>query len=136
MKSRTENAGRTKLGQETILLVDDEPAILKMTAIMLTRQGYAVVAASSPGEAIRLAREHSGEIHLLITDVIMPEMNGPNLAKQLQSFCPNLKCLFMSGFTGDLITKHGVLEDGVFFIQKPFTAQTLAESMRKALENE
>jgi CheY-like chemotaxis protein len=134
VKSRTEDAGLPKRGQETILLVEDEPAILKLATTILKRLGYTVLAASSPGEAIRLAREHSGEIHLLMTDVIMPEMNGYSLAKSLQSLYPNLKCLFMSGYTADVMTKHGVLEDGICFIPKPFTAQSLAIKICEALD--
>ena len=136
IKSRTENTGMPKCGQETILLVEDEPAILKMSKVMLKRQGYNVLAASSPAEAIRLAREHSGEIHLLMTDVIMPEMNGHSLAKYLRSLFPKLKCLFMSGYTADVMVKHGVLEDGICFIQKPFTAQNLAKNVLKAMGDE
>ncbi len=77
---------------------------------MLERQGYTVLAASTPGEAIRLAREHAGEIHLLMTDVVMPEMNGRDLAKNLLSLYPDLKRLFMSGYTADVIAHHGVLD--------------------------
>lgn len=80
-------------GLETILLVEDEPAILKMTTIMLERQGYTVVVARSPGEAIRLAQEHAGRIDLLMTDVVMPEMNGDHLAKTLLSIYPNMRLL-------------------------------------------
>ncbi len=86
---------------ETVLLVEDEPAILEMGKIMLERLGYRVLTAGTPGEAMRLAEEHAGEIHLLLTDVVMPEMNGRELAEQLQSRYPNLKCLFMSGYTAE-----------------------------------
>ncbi len=95
--------------------------------------GYMVLAAGAPGEAIRLAREHSGEIHLLMTDIVMPEMNGRDLAKNILSLYPNIKRLFMSGYTADVIAHHGVLEDGVQFIQKPFTINDLAATVRKAL---
>ncbi len=121
-------------GKETILLVEDEPAILRMTAIMLERLGYSVLEASTPGEAIRLAREYSGEIHLLMTDVVMPEMNGRDLAGNLLSLYPNLKCLFMSGYTADVIAHHGVLDEGVNFIQKPFARQDLAFKVREVLD--
>ncbi|MEI6705472.1 MAG: ATP-binding protein, partial [Deltaproteobacteria bacterium] len=86
-------------GLETILLVEDEPSILTMTTMILTKQGYIVLVASSPAEAIRLDGEQSGEIDLLITDVVMPEMNGKDLANHLMSLHPNLKCLYMSGYT-------------------------------------
>ncbi|MHC1729309.1 MAG: PAS domain S-box protein [Syntrophobacteraceae bacterium] len=125
-----EPAGR---GHETILLVEDEPAILGMTRVMLERQGYTVLSASTPGEAIRLAVEYPGEIHLLMTDVVMPEMNGRDLAKNLLSYYPNLKRLFMSGYTADVIAHHGVLDAGVNFIQKPFSMKNLAAKLREAL---
>ncbi|MFZ5516624.1 MAG: ATP-binding protein [Candidatus Zhuqueibacterota bacterium] len=119
---------------ETILLVEDEPAVLKMTTSMLTRQGYTVLAASSPGEAIRLASEHTGRIDLLLTDVIMPEMDGCDLARNLLSIHPSLKRLYMSGYTADIIAHHGVLDQGEHFIQKPFSLKDLEEKLRKALE--
>ena len=121
-------------GHETILLVEDEPAILEMTTTMLEMKGYKVLAAGTPGEAIRLAREHAGEIHLLMTDVVMPEMNGRDLAKNLLSLYPQLKRLFMSGYTANVIAHHGVLDEGVYFIQKPFSISELTAKVREALE--
>jgi PAS domain S-box-containing protein len=123
-------------GHETILLVEDEPMILEMTTVMLEHQGYTVLPAVSPGEAIRLAREHAGEIHLLLTDVVMPEMNGRDLARNLLSLYPDLKRLFMSGYTANVIAHHGVLDEGVNFIQKPFTMQDLATKLRNVLVDE
>lgn len=135
--ARTEGASRPVLrGQETILLVEDEPAILELTTELLEMQGYTVLAASTPGEAIRLAREHSGETHLLVTDVIMPGMNGRDLAKNLLSLYPHLKRLFISGYTADVIAHHGVLDEGVHFIQKPFSMQALATKVREVLDYE
>ncbi|MBP7459710.1 MAG: PAS domain S-box protein [Candidatus Delongbacteria bacterium] len=121
--------------QGTILLVEDEPAILKMTSIMLTGLGYKVLAASTPGQAIAMAREHSGEIDLLMTDVIMPEMNGRELAKNMLSIYPQLGRLFMSGYTADVIAHHGVLDEGVHFIQKPFTIRELSVKIREILDH-
>ena len=121
-------------GHETILLVEDEPAILEMTARMLGRLGYTVVAAATPGGAIRLAAEHTGHIDLLMTDVIMPEMNGRELAGNLLSHYPDLKRLFMSGYTANVIAHHGVLDEGVHFIQKPFSKADMAAKLREALE--
>ena len=133
-QARTEGAAEPAArGHETILLVEDEPAILKLTTTMLEQQGYTVLAAGTPGEAIRLAEEHAGEIHLLMTDVVMPEMNGRDLAKNLLSLYPNLKRLFMSGYTADVIAHHGVLDEGVHFIQKPFSMKDLAAKVREAL---
>jgi PAS domain S-box-containing protein len=119
--------------QETVLLVEDEPAILKMTTRMLEREGYTVVAAGTPGEAIRLANEHHGNIHLLMSDVVMPEMNGRDLAKNILSLYPHLKCLFMSGYTADVIAHHGVLDEGVNFIQKPFSMGELTVKVRNVI---
>ena len=83
---------------------------------------------------MRLAKEHAEGIHLLMTDVVMPEMNGPDLAQRLLSVYPNLKCLFTSGYTADVITHHGVLDEGVYFIQKPFSRKDLAAKVREALD--
>ena len=121
-------------GQETVLIVEDELAILNMTTLILTGQGYTVLQANSPAEAIRLAQEHQGEIRLLITDVIMPKMNGKELASSLLSLQPQLKCLFMSGYTANAIAHHGVLDDGLCFIQKPFSLPDLATKVRQVLE--
>jgi PAS domain S-box-containing protein len=121
-------------GNQTILLVEDEPAILQMTTMMLERLGYTVVPASTPGEAIRLALEYRGRIDLLMTDVVMPEMNGRDLAGNLLSHYPDLKRLFMSGYTANVIAHHGVLDPGINFIQKPFAMKELASKVRKALD--
>ncbi len=88
-----------------------------------------------PKEATRLAGEYGGNSHLLITDVIMPEINGEQLAKSLMSQYPDLKCLFMSGYTADVIAHHGVLEEGVNFIQKPFSMVDLAAKIRRTLDS-
>ena len=120
-------------GHETILLVEDEPMILEMTTVMLELQGYTVLPANSAGEAISLAREYADEIHLLLTDVVMPEMNGRDLARNLFRLYPHLKCLFMSGYTANVIAHHGVLDEGVQFLQKPFTMQDLAAKIRAVL---
>ena len=108
-----------------MLLVEDEPLLLRLGTQMLELQGYDVIAATSPEEAIRAAKKRKGAIHLLITDVIMPEMNGLDLARELTSVHPELKCLYMSGYTADVISPHGVLDEGVHFIQKPFTMEVI-----------
>jgi PAS domain S-box-containing protein len=120
-------------GSETILLVEDEPDLLKMTTRILQRQGYKVLGASNPGEAMRLAETHPGEIQLLITDVIMPEMNGPDLAHRLLCLHPTMKHLFVSGYTADVIDHHGVLGEGVHFLQKPFSRKEIAAKVREIL---
>ena len=122
-------------GNETILLVEDEPAILEMTGMMLHRLGYTVLSAGKPAEAIELARNHTGEIHLLITDVVMPEMNGRDLAQSIASLHPNIRKLFMSGYPADVIARQGVLDEGVLFIQKPFLMKDLAAKLREAIGN-
>jgi two-component system, cell cycle sensor histidine kinase and response regulator CckA len=120
-------------GVETILLVEDEPALLNLAKIMLERQGYNVIAATKPSEAIHLAEEHSGDIHLMLVDVVMPEMTGRELSDLLRSSRPGLRRLFMSGYTANVIAHQGVLEPGVLFLQKPFSARALAEKVREAL---
>ena len=121
-------------GHETILLVEDESAILGMTVRMLERLGYTVLAASSPDEAIRLVAEFLGEVHVLMTDVVMPGMNGRDLADRLLKDYPTMKCLFMSGYTANIITNQGVLSEGMNFIQKPFSMKELAAKLHQVLE--
>ncbi len=121
-------------GNETILLVEDEPMILEMAATMIQLQGYKVLCAATPGQAIRLACEHTGHIDMLMTDVVMPEMNGRDLARNLLSIYPRIKRLFMSGYTANVIAHHGVLDEGVHFIQKPFTMEGLAAKIREVLD--
>jgi two-component system sensor histidine kinase EvgS len=119
---------------ETLLVVEDEASILKLTRRILQGLGYSVLTAATPGEAVALAKEHDRDIHLLITDVIMPEMNGRGLAEKLQAEYPNLKVLYMSGYTANVIAHHGVLDTDVHFIQKPFSNTDLAVTVRKALK--
>jgi len=134
-QTRTEVAVEPVLrGQETILLVEDEPTLLELSKLLLEAQGYRVLAAGTPGEAIRLAGENTGEIHLLMTDVVMPEMNGRDLAKKLLALYPHLKCLFTSGYTANVIAHHGVLDENVHFIQKPFSRKDLATKVREVLD--
>jgi CheY-like chemotaxis protein len=121
-------------GDETVLLVEDEPPILRMTAKMLERLGYRVLKAGTPEEALRLAETHAGGIDLLMTDVVMPAMNGRELSGRLQGLYPGLKVLFMSGYTANVIAHHGVLDEGVQFIQKPFSKQDLAVKVRDVLD--
>ncbi len=120
---------------ETILLVEDEPSIIQIASMMLERWGYQILAASTPDAAIELARQHQGEIHLLISDVILPGMNGRELANRLIALHPDMKCMFMSGYTSDIIDSHGVFDTGVFFIQKPFNMEDLTSKVRQALDS-
>jgi CheY-like chemotaxis protein len=120
-------------GTGTVLLVEDEAGILNMARMMLERLGYRVLAASTAGEAIALARGEAGDIHLLMTDVVMPEMNGRDLARAVMQLRPGIARLFMSGYTADVIAHEGVLEEGVHFLQKPFTRAELARRVREAM---
>lgn len=122
-------------GNETILLVEDEAAILAMTTDMLERLGYHVLSASTPAEALDVARSFSGTIGLLLTDVVMPGMNGRDLARQVAALHPTVKTLFMSGYTANVIAHHGVLDTGVHFLEKPFSKKDLATKIREALHN-
>ena len=89
--------------------------------------------ATTPAEALLLASEHTGPVDVLLTDVVMPEMNGRLLADRLLELHPHLRCLFMSGYTADVIAHHGVLDEGVHFLQKPFSTATLAAKLREVL---
>ena len=125
--------GRIPGGTETILLVEDETTILHMTRMMLERQGYSVLTAATPKEALDLAKNHQAGIHLLLTDVVMPEMHGRDLAEKIAALYPDLKFVFMSGYTANVIAHHGVLDPDVHFIQKPFSMTELAAKVRNAL---
>jgi two-component system, cell cycle sensor histidine kinase and response regulator CckA len=103
---------------------------------MLDSLGYRILKATDHHEALLLAKEHPGEIHLLLTDVVMPEMNGRDLYTLIGSQRPGIRCLFMSGYTADVIAHHGVLEEGIHFLEKPFTMKTLAIAIRKTLAND
>lgn len=122
-------------GDETILLVEDEKAILNTAQMMLERLGYTVLPAPSPEEALEIAQKFMPDgIHLLLTDVVMPKMNGRDLSKELIKLYPDLKCLFMSGYTANVIAHHGVLEEGLNFINKPYSKQDLSLKLREILD--
>jgi PAS domain S-box-containing protein len=121
-------------GTETVLVVEDEAAILELARESLEHLGYTVLIAKSPEEAMRRSQEQAGSIQLLITDVVMPQMNGRQLAERLAALRPGLKCLYMSGYTADIIAHRGVLEEGVRFIAKPFSLSVLAGKVREVLD--
>ena len=102
---------------------------------MLEKMRYRVLASSTPKEAIRIVSENSDDVDLLITDVVMPEMTGCELAENLKSLHTKIKCLFMSGYPGNVIANHGILEKGINFIQKPFSKQELASRVRETLDS-
>ncbi len=126
--------GRSVRGTETVLVVEDEEQILNLGRRILEQHGYTVLTARTPAAARVLVEQYQEPIHLLITDVVMPGMNGKELRERLRTLHPGLKCLFMSGYTANVIAHHGVLEGGVQFLQKPFTIQSLAEKVRETLE--
>ncbi len=129
-------AAPIECGSETILVVEDNVEILKICQIMLEKQGYTVLTASTPSLAIQLVNDYAGTIDLLITDVIMPEMNGRDLAKRVKLRCPDIKQLYMSGYTANVVAHHSVLPRELNFIQKPFSIRELATKVREAMKTD
>ena len=123
-------------GRETVLVVEDEEIVRALSSEILEKHGYKVLSAANGPEGLRLCREFSGRIDLLITDVVMPRMSGRELAEQLAITRPETRVLYMSGFTDDAIVRHGVLDDDVFFIQKPFSPDALAFKTRSVLDSQ
>ncbi len=120
---------------ETLLVVEDEPALLAMATRLLESLNYKVLGATRPDDALVLAEKHAGKIRLLLTDVVMPEMNGRELADRISTRYPDMKRVLMSGYTADVIAGQGVLDNGMHFIQKPLSIQALAATVRQALDN-
>jgi two-component system, cell cycle sensor histidine kinase and response regulator CckA len=129
-----EKVPTTGKGSEVILLVEDEPDVRELTRMALAQKGYSVIVAASPEDAEKAVEKNGAEIHLLLTDITLPGMSGHELAKQLTSRRPKMRVLFMSGYTYNVIAQGGMLNDGVAFLQKPFTPSTLAEKVREALD--
>ena len=122
-------------GAETILLVEDDEMLLEVETIMLEQGGYNVLAAETVSLAEALAQEHVGQIDLLLTDVVMPEMNGKDLSVKLQALCPDMKILFMSGYTADIVATQGIAGDNINFLNKPFSAAALTAKVREVLDS-
>jgi PAS domain S-box-containing protein len=120
-------------GSETLLLVEDEPMLLKVTQAILERLGYTVLAATTSSQAIRFVEEQGAAIRLVVSDVVMPEMHGPDLVTRLIGVAPHLKCLFVSGYFTSALLPDGVVKSGAQFLQKPFAADELAEKVRGLL---
>ena len=120
-------------GQETILVVEDEDALRQLARRLLERLGYQVLEAANPNEALEVCARHDGGIHLLLTDVVMPQMSGKELAERIRATKPGLKTLFMSGYAAETIAQRGVLEEGIHFLPKPFSPDDLAKKVREAL---
>jgi PAS domain S-box-containing protein len=131
----TKVAPQPKNGSATILLVEDESTVLLIERRMLERLSYRVLSANSPTEAFRVAAQHPEVIDLLVTDVVMPEMNGRELATRLRALRPAMQCLYVSGYTADAIAHQGIIEEDVHFLAKPFTHDQLANAVRTALED-
>ena len=119
---------------ETILIVEDEVSILKLAQKILEAGNYRVLTANNPNKALEIAKEQGGNIQLLITDVVMPEFNGRELANRMRAYSPKFKILFMSGYTANVIAHHGILDTGVNFIQKPFSKKEILTHVRKVLD--
>lgn len=131
---RDASEGEVRPGSETILVVEDDAQVLRLTTRMLEREGYRILAATSPFEALRLAREYEGHVDLLLTDVIMPHMNGKELASALQESDPTLECIFISGYPADVVAGQALLEKDVHFLQKPCPRAVLLRKVRDVLD--
>jgi signal transduction histidine kinase len=121
-------------GFETILVVEDETPVRALVTQMLQASGYTVLTAADPAAALELSDRHPGPIHLLLTDVVMPEMSGPELRQRLKSLRPRTRVLYMSGYTDEALGRHGVLEPGTFLLQKPFSIDALSQKVREVLD--
>lgn len=120
-------------GHETILVVEDDVSVRRLACSILQKGGYKVLEAKDVHDAIGLSKKHEGPIHLMIVDVIMPGMKGPEVYAQVAAYHPETKVLYMSGYTDDVIAHHGILKEGIQFIQKPFTAKALTSKIREIL---
>jgi len=124
-----------KTGTETVLVVEDEGIFRDLIVRILKRDGYRMLEAANGGEALMICEEHKEQIDLMLTDVIMPQMNGRKLVERTLPLHPEMKVLYMSGYTDDVIADHGVLEEGVEFIEKPFSANVLLNKVREVLDS-
>jgi two-component system, cell cycle sensor histidine kinase and response regulator CckA len=124
----------TGLGSETVLLVEDDEQVRALARLVLGSHGYTLIEARDGAEALRLCAQHPGTIHLMVTDIIMPNLSGRQLAEKLQALHPSLRVLFLSGYTDDAVVHHGVLEHGAAFLQKPFVPEALARKVREMLD--
>ena len=125
---------RSRGGDETVLVVEDQEPVRRLTRKVLELQGYAVLAAADGPEALRMAEHHSGIIHILVTDVVMPGMSGREVGRRLAAVRPEMRVLYLSGYADDSIVRHGVLEPGLSFLQKPFTPDSLSRRVRELLD--
>ncbi|NJN92621.1 MAG: response regulator [Anaerolineales bacterium] len=121
-------------GTETVLLVEDEPKVRDLADRLLRRQGYKVLTATNGEEALQVGQAYEREIHLLLTDMVMPQMNGKDLADRFKILRPDIKIIFTSGYTDKAIVHQGILDADIAFIQKPFTVMDLAQKVRAILD--
>jgi CheY-like chemotaxis protein len=133
--ARPEPTGLSSSGTETILLVEDSAELRKLATRFLEGAGYTVLGAAAGEEALDLLARQDADVHLLISDVVMPGMSGRQLAERLAQTHPRIKVLYMSGYTGDTIVRHGVLDAQVPFLSKPFTAAGLLRKVREVLDS-
>jgi len=129
-----EVVGATGAESNTLLLVEDEAGIRELTSELLAGWGYEVLVARNGVEALEISGKHRGAIDLMVTDVVMPHMNGRDLAERMRQMRPEMKVIYMSGYTDNLVLQGGMVEEGSDFIQKPFSADTLAKRVRAALQ--
>jgi len=132
--TRTRESKSTKRGSETVLLVEDDEAVRELTEEILNSQGYRVISANGPKQAEEIAAAQGEEIDLVLTDVIMPTLSGRELVKRLMAMNSKLRVLYMSGYTDNVIAQGGVLEEGLAFLQKPFTPRILMQKVREVLD--
>jgi two-component system, cell cycle sensor histidine kinase and response regulator CckA len=121
-------------GHEVVLVVEDEDQLRKLVVTALERSGYTVLQAGAPDEALEIVRERQGGIDVLLTDVIMPGMDGAELQRRMLRIRPGMRTLFMSGYTANIIGEHGILDGGIYFIQKPFSVRDLMKKIRELLD--
>jgi two-component system cell cycle sensor histidine kinase/response regulator CckA len=121
-------------GSETVLIVEDDDSLRKLTRTVLKQRGYKILEAENGEDALRISKEHEGSIDLMITDVVMPKMSGKETAERLQPLHPQMKVIYMSGYTDDAIVHHGVLAAGLNFLEKPFSLEGLARKVREVLD--
>ena len=122
-------------GSETVLIVEDDDSLRKLARTVLKQNGYKVLEAENGEDALRVSEAHDGSIDLMITDVVMPKMGGKEIAERLQPLYPQMKVIYMSGYTDNAIVHHGVLAPGLNFLEKPFTPDALARKVREVLDN-
>ena len=121
-------------GKETVLVVEDDRMVRRLAVDILRRQGYRVLEAEAGGEGLLISEQYKEPIHLILTDIVMPHMSGPELIERLRQVRKDFKVLYMTGYTDEAIVNHGILEEGIELIHKPFTIQKLSRKVREVLD--